>query len=169
MTTQDWDALSRKVYWDRSVSLQAWRKGIAKAGPSYLPQALSRMTAAEFVHFYGADEFKNDWPRLRASLSPTAMVFAGTFDLAWSRAVGGGWNLKPTPDVLALPDKRRAFLTQVACTPGKSIYQIAKDLGLQYRRAHQHATELVKAGKIKSTDTLHNGRKQRRLFPTCKP
>ena len=169
MTTLNWDALSQKVYWDRRVSLQAWRKGIAKASASYLPQTLGRMSAIEFVHFYSLAAFKNDWPRLRASLTETAMAYAGTFDLAWSQAVGGGWNLKPTPDVLALPDKRRAFLTQVACTPGKSIYQIAKELGLQYRRAHQHAQVLTQAGKIKCVDAVHNGRRQRRLFPTCKP
>ena len=75
------------------------------------------MTPVEFVRFYGVPKFKRDWPAIRAKLPNDAIKYASVFDLARSRAVGGGWNLRPTKDYISMPDERRAFLTQVAYAP----------------------------------------------------
>ena len=166
--SNDWESISKKVFWDRDVPLQRWREKVAQGHPSYLPHSISTMGPAEFVRFYGLHEFKRDWPSMRSLLPPATMQYTGVFDLAWSVAVGGGWNLKPTPDFLAMPEKRRAFLTHVARYPGKSTYEIAKQLGLQYRRAHDHASWLTKAGNIKGVAVTEKGRSKIRLFPTCR-
>ena len=163
--TREWDALSKKVFWDRTVPVDKWRAGVAAAHRSYLPDSILTMTPAQFVRFYGIQAFKRDWPRLRASLPQSALGSAPRFDLAWSRAVGGGWNLAPTPDFYALPQKRRMFLANVARTPGKSIYEIAKNTGLQYRRAHDHAARLIGDGKIRAVDSVENGRRKKILYP----
>lgn len=162
---RQWDALSKKVFWDRTVPVDKWLKGVAAAHRSYLPDSILVMTPAQFIRFYGIQAFKRDWPRLRASLPESALGCAPRFDLAWSQAVGGGWNLAPTPDFYSLPEKRRMFLATVARTPGKSIYEIAKNIGLQYRRAHDHAVRLVGDGKIRSVDTVENGRRKKILYP----
>ena len=163
-----WESISKKVFWDRDVALERWRERVAQGHHSYLPTSVATMAPAEFVRFYGLAEFKRDWPTMRALLPADAMRHTGVFDLAWSVAVGGGWNLKPTQDFLALPEKRRAFLTHVARYPGKSIYEIARQLGLQYRRAHDHASWLTKADNIKRVAITEKGRSEIRLFPTCR-
>ena len=163
-----WECISKKVFWDRDVALERWRERVAQGHHSYLPASIATMTPAEFVRFYGLAEFKRDWPTMRALLPADTMQHTGIFDLVWSVAVGGGWNLKPTQDFLALPEKRRAFLTHVARYPGKSIDEIARQLGLQYRRAQDHASWLTKAGNIKRVAVTEKGRSQIRLFPTCR-
>lgn len=168
MNPRSWAAVSKKAYWDRNVSLDRWKKMVAVGHRSYLPDAISAITPVEFIGFYGLANFTRDWPTMRAKLPAEAMKNAGMFDLAWSRAVGGGWNLKPTGDFFDMPEKRRFFLTLVARTPGKSIYEIAKSLGLQYRRAHDHAVLLIKTGKIRSVEALEGGHRKLKLYPTCK-
>jgi hypothetical protein len=125
------------------------------------------MTPAQFIRFYGLEAFKLGWPTLRATLPAAILQHAPIFDLAWSQAVGG-YNLVPTPDYYTLSPKRRAFLTHIAKTPGQSIYQAAKDLGMQYRRAHDHAQWLAHTGKIRTVEATHNGRRQKKLFPPSK-
>ena len=168
MNVGNWETVSRKAYWDRNVPLERWRKMVAVGHRSYLPGAISAMTPVEFVRFYGLPNFRRDWPTLRAKLPVETVQYAGVFDVAWSHAVGGGWNLKPTEDLLAMPEKRRSFLTLVARTPGKSIYEIAKSLGLQYRRAHDHAVLLTRTGKIRAVEALEGGHRKLKLYPTCK-
>lgn len=168
MNNENWESVSKKIFWDRDVPLERWREKLAQGHRSYLPASIATMTPEEFVRFYGLADFKRDWPTLRALLPVETMQHTGVFDLAWSVAVGGGWNLKPTPDFLAMPAKRRAFLTQVARYPGLSTYEIAKQLGLQYRRAHDHASWLTKAGNIRGVAVTENGRSKVRLFPTCR-
>lgn len=68
-----------------------------------------------------------------------------------------------------MPERRRDFLTQVACAPGMSIYEVAKSLGLQYRRAHDHATNLLRDGKIRAVETIERGHRKMKLFPTYAP
>jgi hypothetical protein len=106
--------------------------------------------------------------KLICSKSAATLQHAPIFDLAWSQAVGGGYNLVPTPDYYTLSPKRRAFLTHISKTPGQSIYQAAKDLGMQYRRAHDHAQWLAQTGKIRTVEATHNGRRQKKLFPPSK-
>ena len=160
-----WAALSKKVFWDRDVAVECWRERVAAAHRSYLPDSIATITPVEFVRFYGLDNFKRDWPLLRAALPQEALKSASVYDVAWSHAVGGGWNLVPAPDYYAMAAKRRAFLTEVARAPGKSIYEVAKNLGMQYRRAHDHAKILIEAGKIRSVDAVENGSRKRRLYP----
>lgn len=162
---EPWAALSKKVFWDRDVALERWRERVAAAHRSYLPDSIGTMTPVEFVRFYGLDNFKRDWPALRAALPQETLKFASVFDVAWSHAVGGGWNLVPAADYYAMAAKRRAFLIEVARAPGRSIYEVAKSLGMQYRRAHDHASSLIEAGKIRSVDAVESGLRKRRLYP----
>jgi hypothetical protein len=168
MSHLNWETLSKKVYWDRDVPLDRWIEKITAGHRSYLPDAISTMTPAEFVHYYGVDLFKANWPRLRATLPKSALKYASVYDLAWSKAIGGGWNLRPTADFFEMPAKRRAFLIQVAKTPGRSIYAISKALGLQYRRAHDHAVRLRTEGKIRSFETVDHNHRTLKLFPAYK-
>ena len=165
MSVASWETLSKKVYWDREVPLARWREKISAGHPSYLPAAVATMTPAEFIRFYGLAKFKRRWPGMRANLPRGTVKYAPVFDLAWSQATGGGWNLRPTADYFAMPQRRRDFLTQVARTPGMSIYAVAKTLGLQYRRAHDHASQLITEGKIRAVETLERGRRKLQLFP----
>ena len=160
-----WATLSKKVFWDRDVALERWRERVAVGHRSYLPDSIATLTPVEFVRFYGLDNFKRDWPILRAALPKETLKFASVFDVAWSHAVGGGWNLVPAADYYAMAAKRRAFLTEVARAPGKSIYEVAKNLGMQYRRAHDHASSLIEGGKIRPVDTVEDGLRKRRLYP----
>ncbi len=161
----NWATLSRKVFWDRAVPLAKWRAGVSAGHRSYLPDSISVMTPAQFVRHYGKRAFVRDWPRLRAALPQEALRHAPRFDLAWSRAAGGGFNLWPVPDFHLLSGKRRLFLVSVAKTPGQSIYEMANTLGVQYRRAHDHATSLIAAGKIRAVDAVQNGRRKKILYP----
>ena len=162
-----WNIVSKRVYWDREVSLERWRDRISVGHRSYLPDAVATMTPAEFVRFYGLSGFRRDWPGIRAKLKGCASppVPCGVFDLAWSQVMGGGWNLRPTEDFFSIPEKRRAFLVQVALHPGTSIYAAAKALGFQYRRAHDHAARLSADGKIRVVETIEHGRRRSKLFP----
>ena len=164
-----WATLSKKVFWDRDVALDRWRARVAAGHRSYLPDSIATMTPVEFVRFYGLDHFKRDWPLLRAALPKQTLKSASVFDVAWSHAVGGGWNLVPAADYHAMAAKRRAFLTEVARVPGKSIYEVAKNLGMQYRRAHDHAKCLIAVGKIRPVDAVENGLRKRRLYPKRAP
>ena len=65
-----------------------------------------------------------------------------------------------------VPERRRNFLTQVACAPGISIIEAAKSLGLHYRRAHDHAANLLRDGKIRAVGTIERGHRKMKLFPT---
>jgi len=165
MDRDSWETVSRRVFWDRCVSLPQWRNQVAAGHRSYLPDSLVGMTPAEFVWFYGLSRFQKDWPSLRAALPAERLWQAGRFDVAWSQSVGGGWNLRPTPDFWTMPTKRRAFLIQVAKTPGISIYAAAKALGLQYRRAHDHAVSLQASGTIRARLVIEKGHHKRQLFP----
>jgi hypothetical protein len=163
-----WEAVSRKAYWDRDVPLEKWRERISTGHRSYLPDAVSAMAVAEFIHFYGVNRFVRDWPVLRAHLPDKVAEKAGVYDLAWSRLAGGGWNLKPSQDFNAMPARRRQFLVTVARTPGKSIYEVAKSLGMQYRRAHEHAVNLIREGKIRGSDVVEGGHRKIKLYPSYK-
>lgn len=168
MSVDRWAVVARKVYWERDVPLARWRERISLGHRSYLPAAIATMTPVEFVRFYGEANFKRDWPALRAKLPQETVKYAAVFDLAWSRAVGGGWNLRPTEDFFSMPGRRQDFITQVAYAPGMSIYEVAKSLGLQYRRAHDHATSLLREGKIRAVDTIEHGHRKLKLFPSGK-
>jgi hypothetical protein len=50
-----------------------------------------------------------------------------------------------------------------------SIYEVAKSLGLQYRRPHDHAASLLRDGKIRAVETIERGHRKMKLFPTYAP
>jgi hypothetical protein len=159
-----WEAVSKKAYWDRDVPLGKWREKVREGHMSYLPDAVSAMSVAEFVRFYGTRRFLLDWPAMRAALPVSASTKVGMYDIVWSRLAGGGWNLKPVPDFYRMPERRRQFLVQVARVPGKSIYTVAKSLNMQYRRAHDHAKSLLIEGKIRAVEAVEGGRRKLKLF-----
>ena len=61
--------------------------------------------------------------------------------------------------------KTQGLLDRNCTHPGNSIYGIAKHLGLQYRRAHDHAEYLVATRKIRAMKTVENGHQKFRLYP----
>lgn len=165
MKVESWEVVSKKVYWDRDIPLEKWRDKVSTGHPSYLPDAVTRMEVSEFTHFYGFRKFIRDWPFLRAKLPESAVRKVGVYDIAWSWLAGGGWNLRPFPDFYAMPERRRQFLVAVAKIPGRSIYEVAKSLGMQYRRAHEHAVNLIRAGKIRGKNVVEDGRRKTKLYP----
>jgi hypothetical protein len=162
---EPWDVVSKKAYWDRDVDLHKWRDRIAIGHRSYLPDAVTAMHPREFIHFYGRQPFVSAWPKLRAMLPEQVARQCGLYDVFWSQLAGGGYNLKPLPDFYALPTRRHEFLTAVARTPGKSIYEIGKSLGLQYRRAHDHAVALMHDKRIKGRAVMDGNRRKIKLYP----
>jgi len=73
-------------------------------------------------------------------------------------------NPMTTIDFQDMPKRRRQFLLCVARSPGKSIYELAKDLGLQYRRAHEHAQRLISEGKLRDAEVVEGGQRKRKLY-----
>ena len=163
---EPWEVISKKAYWDRDVNLSKWRERIAIGHRSYLPDAIKAMHPNEFIHFYGREAFVMDWPRLRTLLPQNVLPYCPFYDVFWSQLAGGGYNLKPYPDYYLLPKRRREFLTTVAKVPGKSIYEIAKLLGMQYRRAYDHAMALMQEGRIKGREVFEGNRRKTKLYPT---
>lgn len=168
---QAWERISKRVYWDREVPLDLWREQASLAHRSYLPDAVRRMPVREFISFYGKDAFIRDWPRLKAAL-PTAAagvggaaISTGMYDMAWSQLVGQSFNLRPVPQFYDLAQKQRDFFIEAMRMPGSSIYQIAKRLGMQYRRAHDHAQALISQGLVRDQQIDDGKRKQRLLYP----
>lgn len=166
MEVEPWESVCKKAYWDREIPLGKWQDRVSIGHRSYLPDAVAGMEVSEFAHFYGIRKFARDWPLLRAKLPEKSARKAGVYDMAWSRLVGGGWNLRPTPDFSTMPKRRRQFMIAVAKTPGKSIYEIAKSLGMQYRRAHEHAANLIQDGKVRGKEVVESGRRKTKLYPT---
>lgn len=161
-----WDALNKKAFWDRDVPLATWRQGVQEGHRSYLPGAVAAFDPVEFIHYYGVDAFKADWPRLRQSVEAGAVQRLPLFDLAWSRLVSGTWNVPPDERIASLPARKRDFLFAVARKPGASIYAIASTLGMQYKRAHEHARDLCEAGLLRMQPSVETGRMRNLLFPT---
>lgn len=164
-SVDSWESVGKKVYWDRDISLEKWREMVSKAHRSYFPDAITVMSVSEFVYFYGVAKFKADWPKLRAQLPEKAVKKAYVYDAVWSKLVGGGWNLRPSPDFYAMPERRRQFLIAIAKKPGCNIYEIGNSLGMQYRRAHEHAKNLTKMGALRSQAIFERGRRKIKLFP----
>jgi hypothetical protein len=50
-------------------------------------------------------------------------------------------------------------------TPGLSIYEVEKYLGMQYRRAHDHAGFLIQTSKIRGQAIMDCGRRKTKLYP----
>jgi len=161
-----WSELNKKAYWDRDVHLATWQQRTSEGHPSYLPQAVSAFDPVEFIHYYGVSAFKNDWPSLREKLDPAVLRrHAPMFDLTWSRLVGKSWNLPLDGRIIDMPARKREFLAAVSRTPGVSIYEIANMLGMQYRRAHDHAKALSEDGLVRMQQSARQGRMRNLLFP----
>jgi len=167
-TVESWKSVSKKVYWDRDVSLEKWIEKVSVGHRSYLPDAISAMDVSEFLYFYGVKKFTRDWPELRCHLPENVARKSGVYDLAWSKLVGGGWNLKPYSDFNHMPKRKQQFLIAVAKTPGLSIYEVAKSLDMQYRRAFEHAVNLRREGKMRASEVVESGRKKTKLYPLYK-
>jgi hypothetical protein len=127
---------------------------------------VQRMRVREFVYFYGKAAFVRDWPRLKAALPEDMARSSGMYDMAWSQLAGGSFNLRPVPQFDELASKQREFLVEAMRAPGSSIYQIAKRLGMQYRRAHDHAQALIAQGIVRDKPVTDGKRKQRLLYPS---
>ena len=166
LEAQAWESISKKVYWDRAVSLDVWREQMPQAHRSYLPQAVQRMRVREFIYFYGKEAFVRDWPRLKAALPEEVARGSGMYDITWSQLAGGSFNLRPVPQFYELASRQREFLVEAMRAPGSSIYQIAKRLSMQYRRAHDHAQALIALGIVRDKSLNDGKRKQRLLYPS---
>ena len=161
-----WSELNKKAYWDRDVPLATWQQRTSEGHPSYFPQAVSAFDPVEFIHYYGVSAFKDDWPALKEKLDPAVLRrHAPMFDLTWSRLVGKSWNLPLDGRIIDMPARKREFLAAVSRTPGVSIYEIANMLGMQYRRAHDHAKALSEDGLVRMRQSARQGRMRNLLFP----
>lgn len=165
MSDGSWEDLCKKVYWDRDVPLEKWKDRVSVGHRSYLPDAVTGMNVSEFARFYGVRRFVRDWPFLRSKLPEETARKVGVYDIIWSRLAGGGWNLRPDPDFNDMPERRRQFMISIAKAPGRSIYEIAKSLGMQYRRAHDHAVELIRGGNVRGKQVMEGGRSKTKLYP----
>jgi hypothetical protein len=162
---ESWSVVSKKAYWDREVSLEKWKTRVAQAHRSYFPDAIAKFHAIEFIYFYGKSDYVTDWPKLRAQLPSSHQKYLGMYDLHWSQLAGGGWNLRPSLSYLDLSKRRKEFLLAISKTPGKSIYEIAKELHMQYRRAHDHAKDLMEKRLIRGQSVIETGHRKTKLFP----
>jgi hypothetical protein len=163
-----WAEVSRRVYWDRAVELVDWQVKVAQAHRSYLPQALQALSAKDFAALYGQQAFCADWPRLKAQaqkMQPDLARFFPLYDLLWSLLMQAGVNMRPHLWWYELPKREKEFLRSVSRQPGQSIYKTAKDLGLQYRRAHDYAQDLIARGLVFVRSEISNNRAQSRLYP----
>lgn len=160
-----WNKLSKIAYWDRDVSLSQWKKMIKIGHPSYLFDAVKTFKVPQFIYFLGVNNFKLLWPKLLSVLPSAYLKYTGMYDVVWSQLVGGGYNLEPTLDLSSMPQKRFEFLLEVARHPGGNVYQIAKNLNVQYRRAYEHAKNLIRDKKIRGIMEFTNGKNKLRLYP----
>ncbi len=159
-----WEEVSRRVFWDRDVERETWRKRIEEAHPSYLHESVIRMTPREFIHYLGRDVFLRVWPTLRTSLTGEAKHSCGGMDLAWSWLVSGTFNVIPVARMDTLTKRERDFLFHIAKHPSETIYGAAKACGMQYRRAHEYAGRLQSFGFIRAKPVKENGRRKTRLY-----
>ncbi len=167
---QLWTSIVKRAYWDRAVELADWQAKISQAHRSYLPQALQGFSAKEFAALYGEVGFCTDWPRLKAraqQIQPELGRFFPLYDLLWSQLIQAGVNLRPHLWWYELPKGEKEFLRCVSRQPGQSIYKTAKDLGMQYRRAHDYAQDLMARGIVFVRNEAVNNRLQSRLYPNA--
>lgn len=160
-----WDASYKQAFWDRNVQYDDWKVHVIEGHPSYLPQSVTRLPVRTFIALLGQDAFIAHWPRLRGLLPAGSRRQWASYDMAWSQLVSGTFNVQPLTAWFDLSRRERAFLLGVAQQPGEGIYQVGKRLGMQYRRAHDHAKALISAGFIRvRTDRVKN-RTVHRLYP----
>jgi hypothetical protein len=163
-----WAGISKRAYWDRAVDLADWQEKIAQAHRSYLPEALQWFSAKEFAQLYGKEHFGEDWPRLKAraaQMQPELARFFPLYDVYWSHIVEAGVNLRPSLWWYDLPKREKEFLRAISRQPGQSIYKTAKDLKMQYRRAHDYTQDLIARGIVFVRSETVNNRPQSQLYP----
>jgi hypothetical protein len=166
-----WAEISKRAYWNRAVELADWQSKTSQEHRSYLPQALQFFSAKEFVQLYGEEAFCADWPRLKAqaeSLQPSLAQFFPLYDVRWSQLMEAGVNLRPHLWWFELSKREKEFLRCVSSKPGQSIYKTAKDLGMQYRRAHDYAQDLMQRGIVFARQETVSSRRQNRLYPKAR-
>lgn len=162
---EDWDRLAKRVFWDRVVSLEAWRFGITLGHKSYLPRSVKNMPPEKFVRYFGVAKFKSAWPAIRKHLSRNDLARAAMLDVIWSKLVAGTWSLKPLIDIEALSRREKEFLLAAVQSPGSSKYDLAGKLGMQYKRVHEYARDLQIIGLIRLIPDTSNPRKKLLIFP----
>ncbi|WP_430228425.1 winged helix-turn-helix domain-containing protein [Paraburkholderia tropica] len=145
-----WDRIKRRVYWDRDVSLEKWQEFTAAAHPSFLPAAVYRMHVLDFIHYYGAKQFVQDWPRLREKLPLKEQKRAGWYDAVWSHLVSHSKNLFPVSDFWDMPRIRRDVMIAAAKEPGMNIDELADKLDVNATKLEAHVKELMDQGKLRN-------------------
>lgn len=161
----EWPEVARHIFWDRVVTLDAWRAGIAAGQRSYLPQSVKTMLPEHFIQFFGVAQFKTEWPRIRKHLSQQELARVALLDRFWSRLVSGSWNIKPLIDINTLPKREKEFLLAAIREPGITKYTLAKQLGMQYKRGHEYAKDLQAIGLIKLLAVKDDPRRRLRIYP----
>lgn len=158
-----WELVARSVFWNRDVSLEAWRLGVTTGHRSYLPDSVKRMSAWNFVRFLGRKTFVEKWPEIREFLQPD---FFGVprLDVAWSYAATGGFNMPPKAARVALPARTREILEIVAFNQGCSIADVAGRSGMPYRQAYGHVSKLVELGLVRKRLDGRGTRRTTRLY-----
>lgn len=160
-----WPRIAATLYWDRAVSYPDWLRGMAAAHPSYFRAVAESMPPRQFMDLYGRKRFIRDWPAIRTAAGAGMPGRLGLFDALWSHEQFSNYSVKPLPKWATMPKRRRQFLLTIARNPGISIYRAAKASGLQYRRAHDHARQLLEDGFVQSRAKVEGGRCSVALYP----
>ena len=158
-----WEVVARAVFWNREVSLSAWRAGVLSGHRSYLPDSVKRMSTWNFIRFLGRRTFVGRWPEIREFLGTDSPDVA-RLDAAWSYAATGAFNMPPQTARTKLPGRSREVLNAVVRNQGSSIYDAAKLANVPYRRAHAHVDRLVELGLMRKRLDDSGPRKIARLY-----
>jgi hypothetical protein len=165
-TTASWEVVARSVFWSREVELPVWREMCLQGHPSYLPDSVGRMSTKNFIRFFGREIFVKFWPTLRDSASLINLRNKGVprLDIAWSVLATGTINMPPEASLAKFPGRSREVYDAVVHHQGASIYEIAVESGIPYRRVHSHVGAMEARGIMRSHVDLSGPRRKRRLY-----
>lgn len=161
-----WTSIKHTVFWDRDVSLDAWREGFLTGHRSYFPHSILWMHPRDGAKLLGREQFLTLWPKVRifADHYPEVSRRIKIWDAAWSKAVSGAYSVLPKPEWSTLPRRAKDFLIYVAQHPGQSIYAVAKGSGSTYKRAYEHAKTLTSLGFLAQVEERGGPRRKKLLF-----
>lgn len=158
-----WAAVSRMVFWNRDVPIEAWREGILAGHPAYLADSVRWMRHQSFVRFLGKEVFAKEWPRIRRHLADRHPGKA-MLDLYWSHIVTGTFDADPDAWLIKLPGRSREAYDYLVQHQGASVYELACGAAIPYCRAHAHVSRLSALGLLSSLYVEDGPRKKRRLY-----
>lgn len=164
--TASWEVVARAVFWSREVKLSVWRDMCLQGHASYLPDSVARMSTKNFVRFLGRDIFVKHWPAMREAASLEGLRTKGVprLDAAWSWLATGTFNMPPEASLAKFSGRSKEVYDTVVHHQGASIYEVAAESGIPYRRVHSHVNAMVARGLIRTWVDDKGPRSKRRLY-----